>query len=289
MSIKLIFIMLRVVKMNGKVDVFKKDKIINTAIRAGASRELAKRVADEIAKKVYDGIPTREILKMVKEELKKEDEHLAKVYTLKDAIASLNPDIHEFEHYVASLFSVLGYDTVRSPDPKPQGKCVDHEIDVVAKKGEETIIIECKHHYKERTFTGLDVIMRQHARMIDINEGYEVGLKHSLKVTRAGVVTNTQFSDYAIKYGKCRNILMISWRYPDGMSIADIVNRTKAFPLTLLSLPLKTREMLINEHVRNVLEFLEADASKLRRVGIKEKRIKFLKEKAERLTKIGVK
>ena len=274
--------------MNGKVDVFRKDKIINTAIRAGASKELAKKVADEIAKKVYDGISTREILKMVKEELKKEDEHLAKVYTLKDAIASLNPEIHEFEHYIASLFSVLGYETIRSPDPKPQGKCVDHEIDVVAKKGNETIIIECKHHYKERTFTGLDVVMRQHARMIDLNEGYEMKLKHSIKVTQAGVVTNTQFSDYAIKYGKCRNILMMSWRYPEGKSIADVVNRTKAYPLTLLSLPLRTREMLINENVRNILEFLDAEESKLRRAGIREKRIRLLKEKARNLTKIGV-
>ncbi len=266
--------MVYVVKMNGEREEFREDKIISTAIRAGAPESLAEEIARVIKKRAYDGITTKEILKMVKEELKKHDPHLARIYTLKDAIASLNPDIHEFEYYVASLFRLRGYRVKRSPEPKPEGKCVEHEIDVLAEKNNKIIIVECKHHYRERTFTGLDVVMRQHARLIDLREGWDLGKKNAINPSEAWVTTNTKFSDHAIRYAKCRGIKLLSWRFPEGHSFADWANEMKAYPLTVISMPLRDREALIPFGIWNVVDFMNADDDTLKRAGLKESAIK---------------
>ncbi len=277
--------MVFVIKMNGEKAEFNEEKIIHTAMRAGASRELAEEVAKAVRSRIYNGITTREILKMVREELKKHSPYLARVYTLKDAISLLNPDIYEFEYYVASLFRLKGYNVKRSPEPKPRGRCVEHEIDVLAEKDGKIIVVECKHHHKERTFTGLDVVMRQHARLIDLKDGWRDGKKNSIDVQEAWVATNTKFSEHAIKYARCRGIKLLSWRYPEGNSLADWVNSMKAYPLTIVNLPLKYREALLPYGVWNTVDFMNADDKILRKSGLTDvqinaykRRIKTMKE-----------
>ncbi len=281
--------MVYVVKMDGTKAEFDKKRIIRTARRAGASLSLAKEVADEVASRVYDGITTREILKIVRELLREHDPYLARIYALKDAISMLNPDLYEFEYYVASLFRIMGYDAVRSPEPKPRGKCIEHEIDVLIKKDGMIGIVECKHHHKDRTFTGLDVVMRQRARFEDLREGYAMGVKHSLDVRECWVVTNTKFSEHAIKYAKCRDIKLMSWNYPYGSSLSEMVNKTRAFPLTIINVPLKYRSGLIKARVSNIRELLEADAKVLRRAGISESEIRVFKRRAEKIVECGAK
>ncbi len=278
--------MVYVIKMDGTRAKFEKEKIIRTATRAGASASLAREVADEIASKVYDGITTREILNMVRDLLKRHDPYLAKVYTLKDAINSLNPDVYEFEYYVASLFKILGYHAIRSPEPKPTGKCVEHEIDVVLRKNGQVGIVECKHHHKERTFTGLGVVMRQRARLEDLIEGYLAKRKNSIKPDECWVVTNTKFSEHAIRYARCRDIKLMSWNYPRGNSLSDVVNRSRAFPLTLINMPLKYRERLIHLSISNTKELVEAKTDVLANAGMDSKQIRMFRNHAIKVMEV---
>ncbi|MHA1709801.1 MAG: ATP cone domain-containing protein [Candidatus Baldrarchaeia archaeon] len=62
---------IKVVKMDGRVEDFNKEKIIAACQNAGASPEVAKEIAEEVSKKVKDGISTREIRTMVLDMLEK--------------------------------------------------------------------------------------------------------------------------------------------------------------------------------------------------------------------------
>jgi transcriptional regulator NrdR family protein len=63
--------MIFVTKFDGRKQPFDKSKIIRTCLRMHASLEQAKEIADKIEKKIYDGIPTKKILRMIFTYLKK--------------------------------------------------------------------------------------------------------------------------------------------------------------------------------------------------------------------------
>lgn len=68
---------MNVVKKNGSTEAFDKSKIAAGCRRAGASDEVANKVADAVAKKMKDGMKTSKIGEMVIAELKKLDKKTA--------------------------------------------------------------------------------------------------------------------------------------------------------------------------------------------------------------------
>lgn len=275
--------MVKIVKMNGEVDDFSRQKILASCERSGASHELCSKIADSVESRVYPGMQTKEILSIIHSMLKVDDKHSAVRYKLKDAISKLDPEIHEFEFFVVRLLSYEGYKTQHSPEPKVQGQCVDHEIDVVARNGQEIAIVECKHHYRDHTFTGLDTPMRQWARLDDIVAGYKLKRRNSINATSAWVLTNTKYSEHAVRYSKCRGIKLVGWNYPRGGSLNEMIERYRAYPLTMAGLTHSDREKLVLNGIFNVLDFLHADEFMLKRIGFEEYRVRRVKGFIERL------
>jgi hypothetical protein len=56
---------IRVVKMDGSFEDFDKEKIVKACINAGATEKDAREIAEEVSKKIGDGVTTREIRSMV--------------------------------------------------------------------------------------------------------------------------------------------------------------------------------------------------------------------------------
>ncbi len=281
--------MVKIVKMNGEMDEFSREKALRSCERAGASPELCSQIVDSLEKRIYSGMHTREILNIIHSMLKSGDKSSAVRYKLKDAISKMDPEIHEFEFFVARLLRYEGYRTQRSPEPKIQGQCVDHEIDVVALKAAEIAIVECKHHYKDHTFTGLDVPMRQWARLDDIGNGCKLRRRNSISATSAWVVTNTKYSEHAVRYSKCRGIKLVGWNYPKGGGLNEVIEKHRAYPLTMTGLSRDERQRLVMNHIYNVLDFLHADEVLLKRAGFEDFRVRRIKGLIERLINSGVK
>ncbi len=276
--------MVIVLKGNGEREEFNKGKVVVSCMRAGAPRELAERIAEKVERKLYNGIPTKKIMSMVKQELKKYDFKSYIKYPLKDAIASLNPEMHEFEHYVSKLFTYLGYNTKRSPEPYPQGMCIEHEIDVVIEKDGKIGIAECKHHYKDSTYTGLDPVMRQQARLQDLQEAYKKSIKNSINATSALVITNTSFSLHAIKYAKCKNIYLLSWKYSNkNLSLREIIEKYKAYPLTLFGLTIEERKKLIPLNILDSNDFIATDPYTIKKAHLSTERINEINERIKQI------
>src|SRR6056297_1884247 len=129
---------MKVIKASGQSQDFQKEKIIKTCKRAGANKKLCLKVAQKIEDKLYKGITTREILDMALEFLHQENPKLATRYNLKNSMLALGPAGFIFEKFINRLLHEYGYES-HMPEII-QGKCVQHEIDIIAKsKKKETI------------------------------------------------------------------------------------------------------------------------------------------------------
>lgn len=109
---------IKVVKADGRVEKFQPKKITRTLLKAGASREVSERIIKEVKARIYDGITTKKILKLMKPLLRKEEARTAMRYDLKGAMMRLGPEGFPFETFVARILENYGYKTrLRSTIP----------------------------------------------------------------------------------------------------------------------------------------------------------------------------
>lgn len=137
----------------------------------------------------------------------------------------------DFERFIQILLSEHGYAV--TPNKIVRGKCVEHEVDAIARKNGVTYVVEVKHHFDYHAFTGLDESRIARAMLEDISEGNELGL-NNLKIDKAMIVCNTKFSDHAERYAKCRGIYQIGWSSPPSRSLQTLIEEKKMFPVTYL-------------------------------------------------------
>jgi hypothetical protein len=122
--------MMKVVKHSGNFVEFDPSKLKQSLLKSGANQEVVEDILKAIKKEMYDGMPTKQIYKMAFAMLKKASNAHAARYNLRDAIQMLGPAGFFFEKYIARLFASEHYKT--QTNLILQGKCVSHEIDVIA-------------------------------------------------------------------------------------------------------------------------------------------------------------
>jgi len=98
-----------VTKVSGEREIFSREKLKRTCLRAGASKSLAEKIVKQVQKKIYDGISTKKILKLTLVLLEKQKPHIAAKYDLKGAIMRLGPAGYAFEKLMAEILSEYGY------------------------------------------------------------------------------------------------------------------------------------------------------------------------------------
>lgn len=220
-----------VVKGNGERVPFDPKKLKQALQSAGAGREEQERIASKVIRKLYDGIPTARIYTMAFDLLKRQSHKMAGRYKLKSAIMELGPTGFPFERFVGKLFESQGYAVETGVIVK--GKCVQHELDVVARKPGEMIMMECKFHSDSTGKSSVQVPLYIHSRFLDVKAAWEKQYGQGIRY-RGGVVTNTRFSDDAVEYGTCAGLMMISWDYPADTGLKYWIDRSGLHPLTSL-------------------------------------------------------
>lgn len=92
-----------VIKSDGRKEEFNPQKIIKACLKAGTSEEIAKRIADEVSKKFYNGMPTREIRNIVISLLNSYDHKYAEAFRFKNEFfVSRSGAFADFEHSSAA-------------------------------------------------------------------------------------------------------------------------------------------------------------------------------------------
>lgn len=265
-------IMLQVKKFDGSLQPFDKSKIIRTCLRMHASLEQAEEVANKIEEKAYDGIPTQKILELIFTYLKKYRPEIKYRIDLREAISRLRPK-PDFELFVAMLLREYGYSV--QTNQIVAGKCVDHEIDVIANKNNKVIFVEIKHHFQPHTYTGVDVMLEAQARFEDLKEGFVLG-KHSYNFSKVLVICNTKFSDHALRYANCKGINYIGWKAPFEAGLEKLIEEKKLYPITLLkNLDFDSEQKLGDAGIVTIKQLLEQDVDELhKKTGIPGKKLK---------------
>ena len=273
--------MVIVTKFDGRKQPLNKGKIIRTCLRMHVTHQQANEIAKRIEKEAYDGISTKEILRKIFSYIKKYRPELKNRKDLRGAIAFLRskPD---FEQFISLLLKEYGYE-IETNQIIP-GKCVEHEIDVIARKKNEILFVEVKHHFQYHTYTGVSVFLEVQAEFEDLVEGYKTG-KHKIKFNKALIVCNTKISEHAKRYAVCRGIRHIAWRYPEEKSLEKMIEEKKLYPITILkSLDMSIQTKLADKGIILLKQLVEMNLDELvKKTRIEKVKIKGLIKKAKEL------
>ena len=224
---------MEIIKSAGNREKFNKDKLCNSLKKAGAPPDLAKKVCDLTEKNISAGESTAKIFRTALDYLIKEDLNLAASYSLRRAIGELGPAGFLFEQYVEIILQAYGYETKRNI--MIRGACVEHEIDISAKKGGTHYLVEAKYRNEPGIKTHIDVVMYGDARLADIARFEESAEKEKdIKLHTLWLFTNTKFTEKAIVYAKCRGIKLTGWNYLADKSLENLILDKKIYPITVL-------------------------------------------------------
>ncbi len=222
----------RIRKNTGEYVDFDIDKLKAALTRSGASGPEIEAVIKEVGSSLYDGITTHKIYSVAYKVLRKVSHRVAGRYRLKKAMLELGPTGYPFEKFVARLLHFQGFEVQTGQLVK--GKCVTHEVDVVARKDGHQIMVECKYHSDNRGKSDVKVPLYIHSRFMDIEDTWRA-LPGNKDVHFQGMlVTNSRFTDDALEYGICSGLKLVSWDYPAGNSLRDWIDRSGFHPITSL-------------------------------------------------------
>ncbi len=223
-----------VIKSSGMRAKFSLNKLKSSLRKSGVDDKTIKQIVNIVRDELYQGISTKEIYNRAFALLKKKKSVYASKYKLKKAIYELGPTGFPFEQFVGAVLHYSGYQVEIGQIIK--GKCVSHEVDIIAKKNGEHIIGECKFHTDHANKCNVKVPLYIYSRYQDILSYYKENYEIANRPTIGWVVTNTRFTTEALAYGECMGLYMLSWDYPIGDGLKDRIDRLGLYPITVSTL-----------------------------------------------------
>lgn len=237
-----------ITKASGAVVPFSLEKLSQSLRRAGADENVLTKIIAGITPKLYPGISTKKIYRHAFNLLKLNSGFLAARYRLKKAIMELGPSGFPFEKFVAGILRHQGYSV--KVGQIVEGKCVKHEIDVIAAINNQHFMVECKYHNQQGIFCDVKIPLYIQARFKDIEPKWRQLPGHENKLHQGWVVTNTKFSRDAIQYGTCAGLHLVGWDYPHKQSLKDQIDSLQLYPVTCLtSLTKYEKQKILNSKI----------------------------------------
>ncbi len=254
-----------VAKADGTTEPFDPSKLRTSLRRSGADEDVAEEISQEIEKELYSGITTSEIYRRAFLHLREHRHSAAARYSLKRAILDFGPSGFPFETYLAELFRTQGY--TASIDQIIQGGCVEHEVDVVLRKGNETTYLEAKFHNTAGFKTDLKTTLYVKARIDDIRAA------HPDKNVKGLLVTNTKFTSVAEQYAVCEGLPLLGWEHPREHNLHDQIETVNLYPVTALTTLSKREKIALLSEKKVLCATLLHDSELLLHLGIRGKRV----------------
>lgn len=229
-----------ITKASGEQVPFSYEKLKKSLENAGATKQLAETIAEEIGPRLHAGISTKKIYRFAFNMLRERSAHLAAKYHLKRGIMELGPSGYPFERFISEILKHKGY-AVRVGEIV-QGKCVNHEIDVIAEQDHHHFMVECKYHNHPGTITDVKIPLYVQARFKDVEAAWVKLAGHASKFHQGWIVTNTRFTHDAIQYGTCAGLFLLGWDFPKKGSLKELIDDSGLYPLTCLTTLTKTEK-----------------------------------------------
>lgn len=224
-----------VIKRSGEREEFNESKVRAAILRSGATAQEAEEILQRLKSELYDGITTEVIYRHVHQMLQGRK---STKFGLKKALLRLGPEGENFERFMARVYEAEGYrTTLRS---SIQGKCVQHEVDIILENDRERVMVECKFHNALGTKSNIQCTLYTYARFLDLRTVHK--LDHPI------LVTNTKFSNDAMQYADCVGMELLGWRYPEGAGLEQLVEKHSLYPITILEMSRSDLGTLLSKH-----------------------------------------
>ncbi len=258
-----------VTKADGSKEIFVPAKLEHSLRRAGAGEDVAKDIVKHIMPELVGGMTTGAIYEHAFANLRKMSRPVAPRYSLKRALADLGPSGFPFEKFIAELFRAQGFETVTNQMLK--GKCVEHEVDVVAWNEKRLVMVEAKFHNELGLKSDLKVALYVKARFDDLRGvAFNFGGRGRM-LDEGMLITNTKFTENALRYATCAGLTTIGWNSPEKGNLYDLIADSKLHPLTALSsLSVREKQELLASGI--VLCRTLKDKEFLRPLGMSEEK-----------------
>lgn len=273
-----------VIKANGEREIFDETKLRDSLRRSGADEDVISKVVERVLREMRDGMSTEGIYKHAFALLKKTHKGVAAQYGLRRAIRDLGPSGFPFERFVGEILRARGYEV--SVGVIVPGFCVEHEVDVSAKKDDTHLMVECKFHHEDGFKTDLKVALYVRERFNDIEKRHKRSSDKSERFHEAWLVTNTKLTSKAIQYAMCAGLKVIGWSYPHVGNLQDLINETMLHPVTVLTTLSGSEKKRLMENNIVLCRDLEKQQKYLRDLGMDERRIANILEEAKNICPI---
>lgn len=223
-----------ITKKSGDKVIFDESKLRKSLEKAGSSYPVIDKIVSDVLEVWRNDMTTEDVYNFAYSHLKLIKHSSASKYKLKQALMELGPSGYPFEKFVSFLFQEKNYKV--NVGIVMQGKCVSHEIDVFAEREDKIILIECKYRNNQNNKINIHVPLYVNSRFLDIKSQLDLNPLYKDKKEEMWIVTNTKFSEDALKYSYCNgNITLLSWDYPHNNSLKDWIELSNLHPITCLS------------------------------------------------------
>lgn len=247
---------LLVTKANGERVPYDASKLRRSLERAGATPDMSAAIAAAIQPDLEPGISTRRLYRMAFRLLHRRSRRVAGRYRLKQAILDLGPSGFPFEDFVARILQHEGYSVQLRV--MVEGRCVRHEVDVIADRERQHFLVECKYHNVPGRVCDVKIPLYIQARFTDVAQRWQQQPGNGERFHQGWLVTNTRFSSDALRYGQCVGLNLVGWDQPAGGSLRERIDQSGLHPLTCLAGLARAEKMRLLEQglvlARDVLE-----------------------------------
>ena len=272
---------IKIKKASGIIEDFNPDKLLGSLMRSGADRDQAEEVIWKIIPDIQPYTSTKKIFRLAHKYLRQYNRSSVLRYSLKKSLLRLGPSGYPFEKYVGELFKHYGHDV--NVGVILEGRCVTHEVDVFAFNKNEIHLVECKYRNRVENAPDVKIAMYFHSRFRDLRAAMKT--QYPGKSFSGWLVTNTRFTDDAIKYAECSGIRLKSWRYPVKDSLEQMIEEKKLYPVTVISgLNSGQIRRLFEQKIILMKDLAKMDSGDIKDLlSISDRRALALKEEADKL------
>lgn len=221
-----------ITKASGAKELFDSQKLENSLLNSGASKESARHIVDHISRELEDGMSTSMLYDHAFFLLDRLEKPAGARYSLKRALAELGPTGFPFEKFMAEVFRARSFHVETNQFIK--GHCAEHEVDLVAWNENRLMMFEAKFHNEIGLKSDLKVALYVKARFDDI-KGIDFYYGKKRRLDEGWLITNTKFTDKAIKYALCSGLRIIGWNFPAQGNLHDLIEDVAMHPVTSLS------------------------------------------------------
>ena len=253
-------------KAAGHHEEFDREKLSRSMERSGASRDLAQEVAARVYEESMETTTSGRVFAAAHRRLHRAHPPTAMRYNLKRALFRLGPSGYPFEQYFSRILQAYGYSA--QTNLTIRGRCVEHEVDVVAEDRREVVAVECKYHNRGGRHTDVKVALYVQSRMADIEASIMARRPQGRFV--GWLVTNTRLTSMAVQYGRCMGLRLTGWRYPADRGLERMIEAKALYPVTVLAgVKRDVTSRLVANGVVLIRELLEVGEEELsRRYGL---------------------